>query len=227
MFDIPRFIDHSLLIPDAAEKDVLRLCDEAGKYGFHAVCVQPSFVRTAKEALFKTHIKTATVIGFPLGMTLSQVKIYEAMEAVLKGADELDIVINIGFAKSGSWESIKREISDIITATPTAIHKIIIETCYLADDEKKKVCKAVMNTEAKFIKTSTGFGPSGAVIRDIEIIKSVTKGEIGIKASGGINTLAEARAFIKAGATRLGTSSGVAIMKEFQSQKSKRTKARK
>ncbi len=213
--NIAKLIDHSLLRPDATEADIVRLCEEAGEYGFFSVCMHPSFLETARDVLFKTHVKTAAVIGFPLGMSLSRVKIYEAMESVIKGADELDIVINIGMAKSGDWQGMEREITDIVTATPEAVHKVIIEACYLTDDEKRKACAAIINAGAKFIKTSTGFGPSGAVVRDVELIRSVTKGKVGIKAAGGIKTLKEVTAFIEAGATRIGTSSGVEIMKEL------------
>jgi deoxyribose-phosphate aldolase len=147
-------------------------------------------------------------------MTFSEVKIYEAMEAVLHGADELDIVMNLGFAKSNDWGKVKKDVSDIITATPEAVHKVIIETCYLTDDEKKKASLMVMNAGANYIKTSTGFATAGAVVKDVEIITSITKREIGIKAAGGIKTLEDLTAFIDAGATRIGTSSGVAIMEE-------------
>lgn len=214
MTSIAKLIDHTLLRPDATSADVLQLCDEAVRYGFFAVCVHPYYTAIAKEALFKSHVKVASVIGFPLGMTLPAVKIYEAMQTVLNGADELDVVINTGLAKSGEWDAVKKEISDIVTATPEAVHKIIIETCYLTDDEKKKACKAVIEAGADYIKTSTGFGPSGAVIRDVQLIKALTKGKPGIKAAGGIKTFAQAKALIEAGATRIGTSSGAAIMKE-------------
>jgi deoxyribose-phosphate aldolase len=216
MIGIEKLIDHTLLRPDATGADILRLCDEAGRYGFFAVCVHPYYTGLAKEALFKSHVKIAAVIGFPHGMTLPAVKIYEAIQAVLSGADELDIVINTGLAKSGGWEAVKKEISDIITATAGVTHKVIIETCYLTDDEKKKACEAAIEAGAEYIKTSTGFGPSGAVIRDIQLIKAYTKGKVGIKAAGGIKTLTQAKAFLEAGATRIGTSSGVAIMKEAQ-----------
>lgn len=215
---IAKTIDHSLLKPDATESDIVKLCEEAGQYGFHSVCVHPHFIIRARDMLFKTHVKIATVIGFPLGMSLPEVKIYEAVQSVLKGADELDIVMNIGSAKSNHWESVEKEIADIVTATPEAVHKIIIETCYLTDDEKKKACSTVVNAGAAFVKTSTGFGPAGATIKDVQLIKSVTKGKAGIKASGGIKTLADVTAFIEAGATRIGTSSGVAIMKEVTAQ---------
>ncbi|MBI4683086.1 MAG: deoxyribose-phosphate aldolase [Nitrospirae bacterium] len=216
MLDIARLIDHSLLRPDAVEQDIVKLCNEAIKFDFHSVCVHPFYAKTANKILFKTHNKIAVVIGFPLGMTLPQVKIYEAMEAVLNGADELDVVINISNAKSNNWKAVEKEISDIITATPEAVHKIIIETCFLTDEEKKAACRAVINAGAEYIKTSTGFGPAGAVIKDVKLIKSVTKGKIGIKAAGGIKTLSEVKAFIEAGASRIGTSSSVEIMKEAQ-----------
>lgn len=216
MTGISKLIDHSLLSPDATAADILRLCDEAGRYRFFAVCVHPYYTALAKEALGASRVKIAAVIGFPHGMSFTAVKIYEAMQAVLNGADELDIVINTGLAKSGDWEAVKKEISDIVTATPGALHKIIIETCYLTDDEKKMACDAAIEAGAEYIKTSTGFGPSGAVIRDIELIKAFTKGNAGIKAAGGIKTLAQVKACIEAGATRIGTSSGVAIMKEVK-----------
>ncbi len=214
IMDIAKHIDHSLLRPDATDRDVSRLCEEAEEYGFDSVCIHPSFVKTVKEALFRTHVKTATVIGFPLGMTLTRVKLYESIESVINGADELDIVINIGLAKSGNWAAVEKEISDLVAATPGTVHKIIIETCYLTENEKKSACNAIMNAGAEFIKTSTGFGTAGADIKDVELIKSLAQNKLGVKAAGGIDTLEKTIAFINAGATRIGTSSGVKIMKE-------------
>jgi len=214
--NMAKLIEHTLLRPDAAETDILRLCNEAKRYGFFAVCVHPFFVKTVKALLLKSKIKISTVIGFPLGLTLAEVKVYESMQAVLNGADELDMVMNIGAAKSGNWKTVEKEISDVITATPDSIHKIIIETCYLTDDEKMNASLAAMNAGAEFIKTSTGFGPAGAVIKDVELIRSVTGGRTDIKAAGGIKTLKNVMEFINAGATRIGTSSGVNIMKELQ-----------
>ncbi|MEW6599683.1 MAG: deoxyribose-phosphate aldolase [Nitrospirota bacterium] len=211
---IAKLIDHSLLRPDAAVSDILKLCDEANKYGFFAVCVHPHYVPITKEALFKTHVKIAAVIGFPHGMTLTEVKVYEAVQSVLRGADELDIVVNAGMIKSGDWGAVGKEVSDIVTATPGALHKIIVEMCYLTNDEKKRACATVVEAGAEYIKTSTGFGPSGAVIEDVQLIKAVTKGRLGIKAASGISTLSQAKAFIEAGASRIGTSSGVAIIRE-------------
>jgi deoxyribose-phosphate aldolase len=214
--DIAKLIDHTLLRPDATVTDILKLCEEAEKYAFSAVCVNPFFVRNAKKLLLKSEIKVSTVIGFPLGVTFPEVKIYEAMQAVLSGADELDVVMNMGAAKSGNWKAVEKEISDVVTATPDTIHKIIIETCYLTDNEKRSAARAVMNAGAEFIKTSTGFGPTGAAVKDLEIIRSITEGRIGIKAAGGIKTLNDVLAFVDAGATRIGTSSGAEIMKEME-----------
>lgn len=212
--NIAKLIDHTLLKPDATETDIKKLCDEAKKYGFFSVCIHPFFIKIAREMLSGTDVKLTTVIGFPLGITLTRVKIYEAMEAVLLGADELDTVINLGAVKAKNWEAVKKEISNLVTATPGVMHKIIIETYYLTDDEKIKASLAAMEAEAEFIKTSTGFAPAGAIIRDITMIKAATKGKIGIKAAGGIKTLKDVLNFVKAGATRIGTSSGVDIMNE-------------
>lgn len=213
--NIAKLIDHTLLKPDTTKTDIKRLCDDAKKYGFFSVCVHPFFIKTAREILSGTGIKITTPIGFPLGMTLPQVKIYEAMEAVLMGADELDIVINLGEVKANNWEAVKKEISDLITATPKVVHKIIIETCYLTDDEKIKASLTTMEAGAEFIKTSTGFAPTGAVIGDVAMIKTATKGKMGIKAAGGIRNLKDVLSFVEAGATRIGTSSGVDIMREY------------
>ncbi|MEF9425928.1 MAG: deoxyribose-phosphate aldolase [Candidatus Mariimomonas ferrooxydans] len=215
--NIAKLIDHTLLKPYATEKDIQKLCDEARKYDFFSVCVHPFFVKKAKNMLSGTDVKLTTVIGFPMGMTLTRVKIYEAMEAALLGADELDIVINLGAVKTGKWGIIKKEISDLVTATPDITHKVIIETCYLSDDEKIKASIAVMEAGAEFIKTSTGFAPAGAAVRDIAMIKTATKGKTGIKAAGGIKTLNDILSFVRAGATRIGTSSGADIMKDYLS----------
>lgn len=212
--DIARLIDHTLLKPYATETDIYKLCDEAKKYGFFSVCIHPFFVKYAREMLSGSDVKVSAVIGFPLGMTLDRVKIFEAVETSLLGADELDIVMNLGAAKANKWDAVKKEISDIVTATPDVIHKVIIETCYLTDDEKTKASLAVLEAGAEFIKTSTGFAPAGAVIGDVAIIKAVTRGKIGIKAAGGIRTLKDVLSFVEAGASRIGTSSGVDIMSE-------------
>jgi deoxyribose-phosphate aldolase len=214
--EIAKMIDHTLLRPEATEGDIEGLCNEAKEFGFYSVCIHPYFVKKVNEILSKTGIKISTVIGFPLGMTLPEVKTFEAVKAVSSGAEELDIVLNIGECKTGNWAFIKSEITDLVRATPDAVHKVIIEACYLTDDEKSMVSGVVMDAGAEFIKTSTGFAPGGAVISDIGIIKSATEGKIGIKAAGGIRTLRDVRRFIEAGASRIGTSSGVNIMNELQ-----------
>jgi deoxyribose-phosphate aldolase len=213
--DIARFIDQSLLKPQATEADIIKLCKSAIKYNFYSVCVNPYYVPLC-NALLKGHdTKVVTVIGFPLGMTVKDVKIYEAKQAVRYGADELDIVMNIGAAKSGNWDYIGEEISEIISATKSAVHKVIIETCYLSEDEKIAATKIASLFGAKFIKTSTGFGTKGATVKDVRLIKKILGDRAEVKAAGGIKTLSQVVQFIKAGATRIGTSAGVGIMKEL------------
>ena len=209
--DIAKLIDHTLLRPDATVDDIRRLCDEARQYGFYSVCVNPFFVPMVKDILSETGVKAATVIGFPLGMTNTNAKVYEAVEALNNGVDEIDMVINIGMARTGRWDIVKKDIFDVVCATKGIIHKVIIETCCLSRDEKIKAVETVIETGAEFVKTSTGFGPSGASVDDVRLIKSIVKDSCGIKASGGIKTLAQVRELIAAGATRIGTSSGVKI----------------
>lgn len=210
--NIAKLIDHTLLRPDATVDDIRRLCDEARQYGFYSVCVNPFFVPMVREMLSGSEVKITTVIGFPLGMTNTNAKVYEAVEALNNGVDEIDMVINIGMARTGRWDFVKKDILDVICATKGIVHKVIIETCCLSRDEKIKATETVTETGAEFVKTSTGFGPSGASVDDVKLIKSIVKDSCGIKASGGIKTLAQARELIEAGATRIGTSSGVKIV---------------
>jgi deoxyribose-phosphate aldolase len=219
--NIARLIDHTLLHPCATENDIKKLCDEAKEYRFFSVCVHPVFLKTAGEMLRGTDVRLTTVVGFPLGMTGVRVKIYEAMESILMGADDLDIVINLGNIKTNNWKAVKKEISDLVTATPGAVHKIIIETHYLSDDQKIKVSQTAMEAGAEFIKTSTGYAPSGAKIRDVALIRDATKGKLDIKAAGGIKTLKDVLNFVNAGASRIGTSSAVSIMHEIRSNSCK------
>jgi len=212
---IASLIDHSLLRPDATGGDIRRLCEEALNYGFFSVCVNPCHVGTAKEILRGSAVKVAAVIGFPLGVTLTEVKVYEAMNADLLGADELDVVINLGALKSGSRDIVRKELSEIIMVTRDLVHKTIIETCYLTDDEKKEAVETALQVGSEFIKTSTGFGRAGARLSDVRLIKRIVGEEAGIKAAGGIRTLREVLAFLDAGATRIGTSAGVTIIEEL------------
>jgi deoxyribose-phosphate aldolase len=210
-------MDQSLLKPHATEADIIKLCRSAIKYNFYSVCVNPYYVPLC-NALLKGHeTKVTTVIGFPLGMTVKDAKIYEAKQAVLYGADELDIVMNIGAAKSGNWDYVGEEFLEIISATKSAVHKVIIETCYLTEEEKIVAAKVAVLFGAKFIKTSTGFGTKGATVKDVKLIKKVLGDRAEVKASGGIKTLSQVLKFIGAGAARIGTSAGVKIMKEAHS----------
>lgn len=217
--DLAGVIDHSLLRPDATYMDLKASCEEAQQFGFYSVCIHPSFVRKAREFLKDSHIRITAVIGFPLGMTLTEVKVFEAMNASLDNADELDIVINIGALKSGDWETVKKDITDVIMATKGLIHKAIIETCYLNNSEKMKVVEIALDAGAELIKTSTGFGPNGARVEDIRLIKSIVGDAAGIKAAGGIRTLGQVLDMLKAGATRIGTSAGAKIIKELKMDK--------
>jgi len=213
---IAQLIDHTLLRPDVTIGEIKGLCEEAVRFGFRSVCVNPFFVPEANTILSGSGVKVTTVIGFPLGMTLTNVKVYEAMESVVRGSEELDIVMNIGLAKSGRWRDVQKDISDVISATKGVVHKVIIEACYLTRKEKVEASRIVLESGGHFVKTSTGFGPGGATVEDIYLIRSVVKDRCAIKASGGIRSLRQVREFIAAGATRIGTSSGVAIMEETQ-----------
>ncbi|NOZ26279.1 MAG: deoxyribose-phosphate aldolase [Nitrospirae bacterium] len=212
--EIARVIDHTLLRPDAVEEDVVRLCEEALVYGFHSVCVSPCFVEKARGLLGKSPVRVCTVIGFPAGTSTASVKVYEAMEAELFGADELDIVMNMALAKMGRWDDLRREIGSVVMASPGSLHKIILETGCLNDDEIIRASQAAAEAGAEFVKTSTGFGPRGASIRDVELMKRAVSGRALIKAAGGIRTLGQVVSFLQAGASRIGTSSGVRIMEE-------------
>jgi deoxyribose-phosphate aldolase len=209
-------IDHSLLRSDAGYGEIKRLCGEALKFGFFSVCINPYYVKMAKEALRGSKVRVTTVIGFPLGMNLTETKVYEAMNASLLGADELDILINMGALKSGDWGMVRKDLSDVIMATKGTIHKTIIETCCLTDEEKKRVVEIALDAGSEFIKTSTGFGRQGARVEDVMMIKGIVGDKAGIKAAGGIKTLSQVLAMQDAGATRIGTSEGVKIMAEIE-----------
>ena len=212
--DISRYIDHTNLRAYATEDDIIRLCDEAKEYGFYAVCVNPYRVRLAKERLKGTDVKVASVIGFPLGATPTEVKVFEAKKALEDGADELDMVINIGALKDGDYEYVRKDIEEVVKVAREkgAIVKVIIETCYLTDEEKVKACELAKEAGAHFVKTSTGFGTGGATVEDVRLMRKVVGPEMGVKAAGGIRTYEQAVAMIEAGATRIGTSSGVKIV---------------
>ncbi len=212
--NLAQYIDHTILKPEATVEDIRQLCQEAVDNQFAAVCVNPCYVDLAAHLLSRTGVKVATVIGFPLGATLPEVKVFEAKEAVLRKATELDMVINIGVAKMGLWDVVTDDIRQVVAAADGNTVKVIIETALLTDEEKRYACQAVLDAGAHFVKTSTGFGPGGATVEDILLLKSVAGNQIGIKASGGIRTREQAQAMIAAGATRLGTSAGISIVQK-------------
>lgn len=214
--ELNKYIDHTNLKSTTTLKDIEKLCNEAIEYGFASVCVHPYFVALAKEMLKDTNVFVGTVIGFPLGMNTLSIKEYEAIDAINNGADELDMVINIAALKNQDYNYVKEEIETIRDSINGKTLKVIIETCYLTEAEIKKMTEICNETFVNFIKTSTGFGESGAKVKDIELINKYKNDILEIKASGGIRTLQDMNAMIEAGATRIGTSNGILIIKESE-----------
>jgi deoxyribose-phosphate aldolase len=214
--DWASLIDHTLLKPEASEADIRKLCEEAAQFGFASVCVNPAWVKRAAEYLKGTGVPVCTVIGFPLGATLPDVKAYEARRSIFNGAREVDMVINIGALKSGD----DCAVEDDIRAVADAAHenhilcKVIIETALLTDEEKVRACLAAKNAGADFVKTSTGFSKGGATVHDVALMRHTVGTALGVKASGGVKGIDDARAMFEAGATRIGASVGVKIAQE-------------
>ncbi|WP_328588998.1 deoxyribose-phosphate aldolase [Ureibacillus chungkukjangi] len=212
---LEKFIDHTLLKADASTAVIEKLCKEASDNHFATVCINPVYVKKASELLQDTEVKVCTVIGFPLGATLTNVKIFEAKQALQDGATELDYVINIGDIKNGEFNNVKKEMASFIALkedNPNLVIKVILETCYLTSKEVSKVCELAKETKIDFVKTSTGFGPGGATEDTVSLMKKIVGDAVEVKASGGIRTTADAEKYIKLGATRIGTSNGVAIV---------------
>lgn len=213
---LARLIDHTLLRADATRDDIKRLCYEAKKFGFWSVCVNPTYVRLATEILRRTEVKVCSVVGFPLGASVSEVKAFEAENAVKDGAREIDMVVNIGALKSGDHELVKGDIQEVVDRAKGlekgTIVKAIIEAGLLTQNEKMLTCKLVKEAGADFVKTSTGFNGSGATINDVRLIRAVVGPSFGVKAAGGIKTYRDAVSLIEAGANRIGTSLGVLII---------------
>lgn len=210
--DYAALIDHTILAPQATKENVKQLCKEAMEYGFHSVCVNSSFVYYCAQLLKDSDVRVCTVIGFPLGAMSTAGKVAEAEQAMADGAEELDMVIHVGMVKSGDWEYVKQDISSVTEAAKgRAIVKVILETCLLTEEEKIEACRACRECGADFVKTSTGFSKGGATAEDVALMRRTVGPEMGVKASGGIRSLDDAKAMVEAGATRLGTSSGVAI----------------
>ena len=216
---IANMIDHTILKATATKDDVVKLCNEAKEYGFFSVCINPANIELAKEELKGSDVKVCTVIGFPLGANTSAVKAFETKDAIAKGADEVDMVINIGKLKDRDLEYVKNDIKAVVDAAKNkALTKVIIETCLLTDEEKVNCCLAAKRAHATFVKTSTGFGTGGATAEDIKLMRETVGPEMGVKASGGIRNLEDLEKMVEFGATRIGTSAGVAIMENSSSK---------
>jgi deoxyribose-phosphate aldolase len=209
---IASMIDHTVLKPETVERDVIKVCEEALKYKFASVCINPSYVPLAAERLKDSNVKVCTVIGFPLGANTSKVKAFEAEDAINNGAQEVDMVINIGKLKDGDYDYVKNDIKEVVEAAKgKALVKVIIETCLLSDEEKVTACKLAMEVGADYVKTSTGFSKGGATKKDIRLMRETVGDGMGVKASGGIRSLKDAKEMIEGGASRLGASASVDI----------------
>lgn len=211
-----KYIDHTNLKATATDGDIIKLCNEAKTYDFKSVCVNPANVAYAKRLLNGTDVLVCTVIGFPLGANTMNVKMLETLDAIANGADEIDMVINIAKAKDGDFAYIENEIKAVVSAAGGRCVKVILETCYLTDEEIVKACLAAKIAKATFVKTSTGFGTAGATVEHVALMKKTVGDELQVKASGGIRTLEDVEKMINAGATRIGASAGVQIMTEFE-----------
>ena len=215
---INKFIDHTLLKAFATSDEIRKLCEEAKKYNFKSVCVNPVHVSLAKECLEGSDVLVCTVIGFPLGANTKEIKAFETIDAIKNGADEIDMVINIGKAKEHDYTYIEDEIKMVVAASTGKTTKVKIETCYLNDEEKMNCCLAAKKAKATFVKTSTGFGTGGATANDIRLMRETVGPDMGVKASGGIRNLDDLELMVENGATRIGASSGVAIMENSSSK---------
>jgi len=207
-----KFIDHTLLKQDATPEMIVKLCDEAKEFDFMSVCVNPAYVPLAANCLKGSDVKVCTVIGFPLGMNLTKTKVEEAELAIKQGAEEIDMVINVGMLKAGNDDYVREEIRELKAVAGSKVLKVIIETCLLTDEEKVRACIASKEAGADFVKTSTGFSTGGATVHDVTLMRKTVGPDMGVKASGGVKTHEDLLAMIEAGATRIGTSNGTKII---------------
>lgn len=214
--EIAGMIDHTLLHAYATDEQIVKLCAEAKEYHFASVCVNPCHIEQAADLLKGTVVKVATVIGFPLGANTTETKAFETKDAVAKGAGEIDMVLDIGAMKSKRYDDVRNQIHAVVQAAGSALVKVIIETCYLTEEEKVIACKASAEAGAEYVKTSTGFGTGGATTKDVALMKHSIPARMKVKASGGIHNYAEALAMIEAGASRLGASAGIAIVSDAE-----------
>ena len=207
-----KLIDHTLLKQDASPEQIVKLCEEAKEFDFMSVCVNPAYVPLASECLAGTGVKVCTVIGFPLGMNLTKTKIEEAELCISQGADEIDMVINVGMLKAGHDDYVREEIKLLKEVAGKLVLKVIIETCLLTDEEKVRACRLAKEAGADFVKTSTGFSTGGATVHDVKLMREAVGPEMGVKASGGVRTHEDLIAMVEAGANRIGTSNGTKII---------------
>lgn len=219
--NLSKYIDHTVLKATTEPKDIIKLCAEAKEHGFFSVCVNGCYVKLAKKELEGSEVKVCAVIGFPLGAMSTPAKVFEAKTCIEDGAKEIDMVINIGMLKAGETEYVKNEIAEIKKAIGDNVLKVIIENCYLTDEEKKTVTELCLEAKADFVKTSTGFGTGGATFEDIALMKSIVGDRAELKAAGGVRDLATAEKYISLGVTRLGTSSGVELVTTGKADPSK------
>lgn len=211
-------IDHTLLKADATRDQIEKICEEAKNYEFASVCVNPTWVNLSSQLLANTNVKVCTVIGFPLGATTSEVKAFETKNAIDNGAQEIDMVINIGALKNKEYDIVRDDIKAVVDAANGTLVKVIIETSLLTDDEKVKACELAVEAGADFVKTSTGFSTGGATSEDVALMRKTVGPDIGVKASGGVRSLEDMKKMVEAGATRIGASSGVAIINGLTSE---------
>lgn len=216
--EINRMIDHTLLKSESTREQIKSLCDEALEYNFKSVCINPFWVSYANDILKDSEVSVCTVIGFPLGANTTSMKATEAREAILNGADEVDMVINVGLLKSKEYDLVEEDIKAVVEESKDKVVKVIIETCLLSDEEIVKACEISMKSGADFVKTSTGFNSAGAKAQDVNLMRKTVGDTLGVKASGGIRDLKTAREMIENGATRLGVSAGIEIIKELENE---------
>jgi deoxyribose-phosphate aldolase len=220
-WNLPALIDHTVLRAEATRADVLRLCREAKTYGFMVIFIPPCYAKEAVDAVAGSPIRVGIPVGFPLGGHTTGTKVAEALDGVRQGATVLDMVINVSRLKSGDVDAVRQDIAEVVQATPRAEHKVILETCYLTDQEKMTACRLVVEAGAEYAKTSTGFGAGGATVVDVRLMKATVANKAKVKASGGIRDWKTAMAILEAGADRIGTSASIQILQEWAADKRK------
>lgn len=214
---IEQYIDHTLLKQQACEEQIIKVCSEAKEYGFASVCANAYYTSLVRKELEGSNVKTCIVVGFPLGATTKEVKAFEAKQAIENGAQEIDMVVNVGAIKSNKFDVVKDEIKAVVDASKgCALVKVIIETCLLTDAEKVRVCQIAKEAGANFVKTSTGFSTGGATVHDVKLMRETVGPKMGVKAAGAVRTAEDAKAVIEAGASRVGASSSIAIVQGFK-----------